>query len=59
MAEDVIEAIEFRGARRVPQDTLRSMIFSKKGDRIDEDTLRRDFMAIWNTGRCDDIRIEI
>jgi len=35
------------------------MIFSKRGDRIDEDTLRRDFMAIWNTGRFDDIRMEI
>src|SRR5512146_1498551 len=25
-AEDVIEAIEFRGVRRVPQDTLRNLI---------------------------------
>ncbi|HSB16163.1 MAG TPA: POTRA domain-containing protein, partial [Bryobacteraceae bacterium] len=57
--EDVIEAIEFRGARRVPQDTLRAMIFSKRGDRIEEDALRRDFMALWNTGRFDDIRLEI
>jgi len=58
-AEDVIEAIEFRGARRVPQDTLRAMIFSKRGDKIDQDALRRDFMALWNTGRYDDIRVEI
>ncbi len=55
----VIEAIEFRGARRVPQDTLRAMIFSRKGDRYDEDALRRDFMALWNTGRFDDIRLEV
>ncbi len=54
----VIEAIEFRGARRVPQDTLRSMIFTRKGDRYDPEGLRRDFMALWNTGRFDDIRIE-
>ena len=54
----VIEAIEFRGARRVPQDTLKAMIFSKKGDRYDPESLRRDFMALWNTGRFDDIRIE-
>ena len=33
--EDVIESIEFRGARRVPQDTLRALIFSKKGDNYD------------------------
>jgi outer membrane protein insertion porin family len=57
--EDVIEAIEFRGARRVPQDTLRNLIFSRRGDKIDEDSLRRDFMALWNTGRFDDIRQEM
>lgn len=56
--DNVIEAIEFRGARRVPQDTLRAMIFSKKGDRIDEEALQRDFMSLWNTGRFDDITLE-
>jgi outer membrane protein insertion porin family len=55
---DVIESIQFRGARRVPQDTLRAMIFSKTGDVYNEETLRRDFMALWNTNRFDDIRIE-
>ena len=56
--EDVIEAIEFRGIRRVPQDTLRAMIFTKRGDKYDEDGLHRDFMALWNTGRFDDIKVE-
>ncbi|MBI1790921.1 MAG: outer membrane protein assembly factor BamA [Acidobacteria bacterium] len=55
---DAIETIEFRGARRVPQDTLRALIFSKKGDRVDKEILRRDFMALWNTGRFDDITLE-
>ncbi|MFN3324460.1 MAG: outer membrane protein assembly factor BamA [Bryobacteraceae bacterium] len=55
---DVIEAIEFRGSRRVPQDTLRAMIFSKAGDRYDPDSLQRDFMSLWNTGRFDDITLE-
>ena len=54
----VIEAIEFRGARRVPQDTLKALIYSKHGDIFNEDALRRDFMALWNTGRFDDIRLE-
>jgi outer membrane protein insertion porin family len=53
-----VEAIEFRGARRVPQDTLRALIFTKKGDVYNEEALRRDFMALWNTGRFDDIRLE-
>ena len=58
LAENVVEGIEFRGARRVPQDTLRALIFSKNGDVYNEDTLRRDFMALWNTNRFDDIRLE-
>ncbi|MCW5982850.1 MAG: outer membrane protein assembly factor BamA [Bryobacteraceae bacterium] len=56
--QDVIEAIEFRGARRVPQDTLRAMTFSKKGDKYDPEALHRDFMALWNSGRFDDITLE-
>src|SRR5580704_10148951 len=56
--ENIIEAIEFRGARRVRQDTLQALIFTKKGDRFDEESLHRDFMALWNSGRFDDIRIE-
>jgi outer membrane protein insertion porin family len=55
---DVVEAIEFRGARRVPQDTLRALIFTKAGDRYDPQALNRDFMALWNTGRFDDIVLE-
>jgi outer membrane protein insertion porin family len=58
LAPDVVEAIEFRGSRRVPQDTLRAMIFTRKGDIYSEETMRRDFMALWNTNRFDDIRLE-
>ncbi len=54
---DIIEAIEFRGSRRVPQDTLRAMIFSQRGDLYDEDALHRDFIALWNSGRFDDVRM--
>ncbi|MGO4885086.1 MAG: outer membrane protein assembly factor BamA [Bryobacteraceae bacterium] len=54
----VIEAIIFTGARRVPQDTLRSLIATKKGDIYNEDELHRDFMSLWNSGRFDDLRME-
>jgi len=54
----VIEEIQIRGARRVPQDTLRALIFTKKGDKYDEEALHRDFMVLWNTSRFDDIRME-
>jgi outer membrane protein insertion porin family len=56
--EDIIELIEFRGARRIPQDTLRALISTKKGDKYDEEQLHRDFMALWNRGTFDDIRME-
>jgi outer membrane protein insertion porin family len=54
----VVETIEFRGARRVPQDMLKAQIGTKVGDLFSEDSLRRDFMILWNTGRFDDIRLE-
>ncbi len=56
--ENIVEAVEFRGNRRVLQDTLRALVFTKKGDKYDEEGLRRDFMALWNTGRFDDLRLE-
>jgi outer membrane protein insertion porin family len=55
---NAIAAIEFRGSRRVPQDTLRAMIFSKVGEPYSEETAHRDFMSLWNTNRFDDIKLE-
>jgi outer membrane protein insertion porin family len=54
----VIEAIDFQGARRVPQDTLKAMLQEKVGDVYSEDAARRDFSYLWNQGRFDDIRLE-
>lgn len=56
--QNIIEAIEFRGSRRVPQDTLRALVLSKKGDNYDEEAISRDFRLLWNSGRFDDIRLE-
>ena len=55
---EIVESVEFRGARRVPQDTLKALIFTKAGDVYNAETLHRDFMALWNTQRFDDIRLE-
>jgi outer membrane protein insertion porin family len=46
-----IEAIEFRGAKRVPQFALRAVIASRVGGAYDIETLRRDSRALYNTGR--------
>jgi outer membrane protein insertion porin family len=54
----VVAGVEFRGARRVPQDTLKAQVYTKAGDIYNEETLRRDFMLLWNTGRFDDIKLE-
>ncbi len=54
-----IESIIFRGKRRIPASTLRARIFSHPGDVYDENALERDFMALWNTGFLDDVRLEV
>ena len=55
---EVIEGIDFRGARRVPQDTLKAIISEKVGDIYSPDAMRRDFTTLYNQGRFDDIRVE-
>lgn len=55
---DIIDAIEFRNARRISQDTLRAIIFTKRGDVYNEQNLHRDLLTLWNQGRFDDIRME-
>ncbi|HUD97990.1 MAG TPA: POTRA domain-containing protein [Bryobacteraceae bacterium] len=54
----VIAAVEFRGARRVPVDTLRALIHARKGDVYDVHNLYLDLIALWNTGRFEDVGIE-
>lgn len=54
-----IADVQFRGNRRVPTATLRTRVFTKPGDPYDENTLRRDFMALYNTGFFDDIVLRV
>jgi outer membrane protein insertion porin family len=54
-----IERIEFQGNRRIRSETLRARIFSRAGDPLNEDALRRDFHALWNTQYFEDIRLEV
>ncbi len=55
----VIQKIEIVGNRRIPRDTLRSRIFTREGDPYNEETLRRDFQALWNTQYFEDLRLEV
>ncbi len=55
--QQIIYAIEFRGNRRVPTSVLQATIFTHPGDVYNVNALERDFMALWNTGYFDDIRL--
>lgn len=55
----VIERIEFIGNRRIRTDTLKARIFSREGDPYSEDTLRRDFQALWNTQFFEDVKLRV
>jgi len=57
--QEVVEAVEFRGNRRIPSSSLQAQIFTRPGDAYNVDSLERDFMALWNTGYFDDIRLEV
>ena len=54
-----IDHIEFIGNRRVRNDTLRARIFSREGDVYNEETLRRDFQALWNTQFFEDVKLRV
>ena len=55
----IIDRIEFQGNRRVRTDTLKARIFSRDGDVYNEETLRRDFQALWNTQFFEDVKLRV
>ena len=57
--QTIIERIEFIGNRRIRSDTLKARIFSRDGDVYNEETLRRDFQALWNTQFFEDVKLRV
>src|SRR5262249_50733109 len=55
----VIDHIFFAGNRRIRNDTLKARIFSREGDTYNEETLRRDFQALWNTQFFEDVKLRV
>ena len=55
----VIDRILFIGNRRVRSDTLKARIFTREGDPYNEETLRRDFQALWNTQFFEDVKLRV
>ena len=54
-----IEDIRFEGNRRIRRDTLQARIFTRVGDPYNEETLRRDFQALWNTQFFEDVKLSV
>ncbi len=54
-----IERIDFVGNRRIRKDTLQARIFSRDGDPYNEETLKRDFQALWNTQYFEDVKMQV
>jgi len=57
LASNVIEKVEFRGLSRVPADTVRAIVQTKAGDVYEETAVKRDFKALWDTGRFTDVQV--
>jgi outer membrane protein insertion porin family len=55
----IIDRIIFIGNRRIRSDTLKARIFSRDGDPYNEETLRRDFQALWNTQFFEDLQLRV
>jgi outer membrane protein insertion porin family len=55
----VVDRIIFLGNRRIRSDTLKARIFSREGDPYNEETLRRDFQALWNTQFFEDVKLRV
>ena len=55
----VVDRIIFLGNRRIRSDTLKARVFSREGDPYNEETLRRDFQALWNTQFFEDVKLRV
>ena len=54
-----ITHIQFEGNRRIQKATLIARMFSREHDPYNEENVRRDFIALWNTQYFEDIRLEV
>ena len=57
-APKIIDAIEIRGAKNIPPETLKALIGAKPGDVFNQEALARDFNTLWQTGSFSDIELK-
>jgi len=53
-----IEAIEFKGLKALPEDTLRYYLGLEPGKPLDEEALNRNIKQLWDRNLVDDIGVE-
>jgi len=58
-AQGFIQRIDWEGLRRIRRDTVKARIFSRENDPYNEETLRRDFQALWNTQFFEDVKLRV
>jgi outer membrane protein insertion porin family len=56
---EFIQRIDWEGLRRIRRDTVKARIFSRENDPYNEETLRRDFQALWNTQFFEDVKLRV
>jgi len=54
-----IQRIDWEGLRRIRRGTVKARIFSRENDPYNEETLRRDFLALWNTQFFEDVKLRV
>ena len=59
LSSAIVDRIVFMGNRRLRTDTLKARIFTREGDPYNEETLRRDFQALWNTQFFEDVKLRV
>src|SRR5271157_3398474 len=57
--QEFIQRIDWEGLRRIRRDTVKARIFSRENDPYNEETLRRDFQALWNTQFFEDVKLNV
>src|SRR5208337_4419566 len=58
-AQEFIQRIEWNGLRRIRRDTVNARIFTRENDPYNEEALRRDFQALWNTQFFEDVKLRV
>ena len=56
---EFIERIDWEGLRRIRRDTVKARIFTRENDPYNEEALRRDFLALWNTQFFEDVKLRV